>query len=214
MAINLRARIRLYKLRWITWQVNLAHRIIKDASPGDEEVHKTIEDMEAAKLTLERRWLFTVIGQALSSWALIEENLVAIAAMLLRIERQEAGLILYSIINFNTWLSIIEELFKMKDEYTELISEWHKISDRLRGLKTTRDNLAHQTVYYGGRDKDVALRPAPFDVRTQSQRHKPLGIEEIFKYSEDLTPVQATLTRLIEIMAPIYAATLLKKSSL
>jgi hypothetical protein len=81
MAINLRARIRLYKLRWITWQVNLAHRIIKDASPGDEEVHKTIEDMEAAKLTLERRWLFTVIGQALSSWALIEENLVAIAAM-------------------------------------------------------------------------------------------------------------------------------------
>jgi hypothetical protein len=47
---------------------------------------------------------YRAAGQALTAWAQMEEKLVLLAAMLLMTRPIKAGLILYSAINFNTWL--------------------------------------------------------------------------------------------------------------
>src|SRR5882757_11102239 len=52
--------------------------------------------------------LFTITGNALSSWARMEQKLVMIACCLLRTNKVEkAGVVMYSIINFSVWLSLI-----------------------------------------------------------------------------------------------------------
>jgi hypothetical protein len=45
--------------------------------------------------------MFNAIGAALSGWAQMEGALVGVLSLLLRTPSQKAGLILYSVINFN-----------------------------------------------------------------------------------------------------------------
>ena len=71
------------------------------------ETGEPIDDPEA------RRGLYTRVGQAISFWASMETRLVTIAALLLGTSEQKAGLLMYSIMNFNVWLIIIDELFSM-----------------------------------------------------------------------------------------------------
>src|ERR1700732_5442731 len=148
MPSSLRAMVRRFQLRLKARQLTLTKLLIKDTTSNAGEADELIAEAEAKERDSGRQWLYTTVGHALSSWAIIEENLVVIATLLLRLSPSEAGLILYSIINFNTWLSIIGELFKMEEGYEKLIPEWNRFSNRLRRLKTIRDNLAHQTVVY------------------------------------------------------------------
>jgi hypothetical protein len=77
-----------------------------------------------------RRALFANVGLALSQWAGMEDLLVGIASLLLRThEGAKVGIILYSIVNFGTWLSIIGELFSQEPRYVTLKSRWNKISE-------------------------------------------------------------------------------------
>jgi hypothetical protein len=57
---------------------------------------------------------------------------------------------MYSIINFNVWLSIIDELLLLDTRYSKTKSKWNGISSKLRGLKDTRDRLAHHTARFRG----------------------------------------------------------------
>jgi hypothetical protein len=91
--------------------------------------------------------LFRAVGQALSFWAQMEENLVPIAGMLLRTEFEMAGLVMYSIINFCVRLTIITDLFSMSNHYSSLKPRWTKIFEKLRKMQDTRDRLAHHTIY-------------------------------------------------------------------
>jgi hypothetical protein len=58
--------------------------------------------------SVHRRALFTNVGLALSQWAGMEDLLVGISCLLLRThEATKVGIILYTIANHHTWLSII-----------------------------------------------------------------------------------------------------------
>ena len=59
---------------------------------------------------------YAIIGKSITAWSTTESILVTIATMLLDTRPEKAGLVLYSINNFHTWLSIIEELFAIDHE--------------------------------------------------------------------------------------------------
>jgi hypothetical protein len=94
----------------------IRNKILDDSDVTDKEERRArfdAEDVEAgAKTTADLETaLFTEVGKALSFWASLEEILVGIASLLLSNSLQKAGVVMYSIINFGTWLGIITELF-------------------------------------------------------------------------------------------------------
>jgi hypothetical protein len=85
-------------------------------------------------------------GHAITGWALMEEKLVLIASMLLKTTPEKAGLVFFSIINFQSWITIITELWELDQEFTPLQRRWNKLSERLRSEKDNRDRLAHHYI--------------------------------------------------------------------
>jgi hypothetical protein len=149
--------------------------------------------------------VFTSVGQALSIWARMEEMLVAIAGLLLDTRFTKAGAVLYSIINFNVWLSLIDELFVLEPNYNAHKPRWNKISERLRGLKDTRDRLAHHTAYFrdiGG----TALRPGRLDTRRKSLKYQPLDFEQISTFIISVSDALQDLAELLNAMTGVLNA--------
>ena len=115
--------------------------------------------------SVHRQALFMNVGLALSQSTEMEELLIGIVCLLLRThEANKVGTVMYSIISFPVWLSIIDELFLLEPLYSTLKPRWNKINKRLRGMKKTRDRLAHHTLYYGDEATTLAggtqLRPS------------------------------------------------------
>jgi hypothetical protein len=120
---------------------------------------RALDKTESAKskarfLEIDERWktgrereLFAAVGQGLSAWAHLETSLVIITGILLSTNFTKAGIIIYSIINFNVKLSIITELFAVEPKYSALKSQWNRKIKSLRQLNDTRDRLAHHTVH-------------------------------------------------------------------
>ena len=96
-----------------------------------------------------------LLGRALTAWAKMEESLVVIVMHLLRVHPEKAGLLMYSIINFNTWLFIINDLFEMDKTLGHFRSKFGKISERIRRVKDRRDQIAHYSIRM-----DSVRRPA------------------------------------------------------
>jgi hypothetical protein len=177
-------------------------------------------DQEAGEKwkSLHRQALFTNVGLALSQWGGMEDLLVGIASLLLRThEGEKVGIILYSIVNFGTWLSIIEELFSVEPRYFTLKPRWNKISSKLRGLKDTRDRLAHHTIYYGDKATtiagDTSLRPARFDIRQKSKKYQPLDHDQISKFIDSVGKEVESLTALLNAMTDILNQETSQKTS-
>jgi hypothetical protein len=160
---------------------------------------------------------YASIGKSITAWSTTESILVTIAAMLLDTQSEKAGLVLYSINNFHTWLSIIEELFAIDPQFTLLRPEWIAISSRLRKLNDTRVSLAHHALgpgkgfeHFAETDNDdlsgifPTLRPASSDTRTKSKKHKPIGLEQLSEFIHDLATTQKLMTTLINRMLPIH----------
>lgn len=211
-AIRMYVRFHLLKLYWraIDARIALLKRTVDglDDKPIVAELKSSLAEMDQKTSDQHRNQLYTAVGQALSSWAATEEVLVAIASLLLRsAEIVKVGVIMYSIINFNAWLGIIDELFLQEPLYTSLKPKWNKISNRLRGLKKTRDRLAHHTIYYGDKvatlTGDTSLRPGRFDTRQESQKYQPLDVDQIFKFTDSVTELSQDLTALFVAMTEL-----------
>jgi hypothetical protein len=156
------------------------------------------------------RWaLYTSVGQALSQWAKMEDSLIAIASLLLRTsEATKVGVVMYSIVNFSVWLSVIDELFLLEPLYSPLKkSRWNKIMERLKGLKETRDRLAHHTIYSGDQAAtlagDTSLKPGRFDTRQRSQKYRPLDYDQISKFMDSVSNIVVDLTALLNAMTDL-----------
>jgi hypothetical protein len=217
---DIRSRFELWKarqqLRGALALFNLIRPLVIRAG-SQEQKEKLVPEWEAfdqeatGRINATHRWaLFTSVGQSLSHWAGMEESLVAITTLLLRShEANKVGIILYSIINFNTWLGIIGELFSQEPLYSPLKPRWNKISERLRGLKDVRDRLAHHTIHYGDKattDKGAtSLRPGRFDIRQKSQKYEPLEVDQIFAFGDSLGKVQEDLTALLNAMTALLS---------
>jgi hypothetical protein len=162
---------------------------------------------------------YRLIGECITVWSHGEGVLVDIAAMLLETDREKAGLVRYSINNFHTWLSIIEELFTLEPRYSLLRSDWIKISDRLKKCNNTRVSLAHHALGPGkgfehfveSDDGDFSaifprLRPNPSDSRTKSKKHTPVGMQELSTFTTEMGEILEKINDLSDQMIPIYLA--------
>jgi hypothetical protein len=154
------------------------------------------EDDEIAK---RRARMWAAVGTAISTWALMEGGLVWLLTTLLRIDAypDKAGVILYSINNFPTWLTIIDELMVLDTKLSDHRSQWNKLDSRLRALNDTRVRLAHHTAM-GVDHSEVSLRPPIYDVRTKSNKYSPLDEDEIREFIKKVGDVSLQLMRLIE----------------
>jgi hypothetical protein len=148
----------------------------------------------------------------------MEEMLVGIAGLLLgRAELSKVGIIMYSIVNFNTWLSIIGDLFAQDTVYITLLPKWNKLSSRLRGLKETRDRLAHHTIYYGDNastiPSDTSLRPGRFDFRKNARKYQPPDFSQISIFKLSLDQIHNELTMLLKTMTDLLNTDLLNREN-
>jgi hypothetical protein len=148
--------------------------------------------------------LYLVVGSALTSWAAMEEATVFILAKLLRTEADKAGLILYSTINFNVWISIIDELFAIDDVHSTLKPKWNKLAERMRRLKDDRDRIAHHPVSKNDLNASVfaqpALRPSDLDIRQKSLKYKPMANDDIMDFSSKVHTLSRDLLSLAQMM--------------
>lgn len=138
----------------------------------------------------------------------MEELLIGITGLLLRTsEFWKVGTIMYSIVSFPVWLGIIDDLFLLEPRYITLKPKWNKLSNRLRGLKETRDRLAHHTLYSGDKAAteagDTSLRPGRFDIRQKVQKYQPLDYDQISKFIDHTGKVQDDLRALLNAMTAI-----------
>lgn len=157
------------------------------------------EALAQSKVFREDR-IFSAVGHALSMWARMEEGLVAIAGALLRTPFDKAGIIMYSMINFNVWLSIIDELFSIDPLLKKLKPKWNQVSVDLRAIKDIRDRLAHDTIYdreFDKVDSEKALRPGRLDLRSKSRSHKPMSVDQIWEFYHSVARVGDRITALL-----------------
>jgi hypothetical protein len=183
---------------------------MNDEMPTEEEI-KEFEELQEQFEDAH----YVTIGKGITAWSGMENILVLIAAMLLDTPAERAGLVFYSINNFHTWLSLIDELFAMNTSFQALRSEWTPIAERLKKLNDTRVRLAHHAVQSGKRVLDLvegdtgevlnpSLRASQFDTRSKSKKHAPLKFEQLVAFVVDLVPVTERLVELMNKMAPIH----------
>jgi len=193
----------------------IRNKILDDSDVTDKEKQRArfdVEDMEAgAKTTADAEAaLFTEVGKALSSWASLEAILVGVASLLLSNSVQKAGVVMYSIINFGTWLGIITELFPHEELYTHLKPKWDKLTSRLRALKDIRDRLAHHSAFKSDTPAKIfkltSIAPSPYDVRAKSLRYLPLSLLEIREFNAAVLDMMRDLTALVLEMEAIKSA--------
>lgn len=149
--------------------------------------------------------LFSTAGRALTTWAKMEEALVLMTSILLRVPPEKAGLVMYSIFNFATWLSVINGLFELDEKLSQHKRRWTKISERLRKIKDQRDQLAHHAVNADSA-KDPVLAPPDLDVRRKSKLQKPLDIEEVQNFTLTVMSITDDILVLMRAMNATLAA--------
>jgi hypothetical protein len=213
---RLQGRLEILRLRAKLALLNLLRPIVIKLGSQDEKEQFAAEwathDQEIGEKwrSVHRQRLFTFVGLALSEWAGMEDSLVAITSLLLRThEANKVGIILYSIINPNTWLQIIGDLFSQEPLYISLKPRWNKIGERIRNLNDTRVRLAHHTIYYGDKATtlagDTSLKPGQFDIRPKSQKHRfdPLDYDQISEFIDSVGEIVKDLTALLNSMTTL-----------
>jgi hypothetical protein len=154
----------------------------------------------------EKGVMYVVVGQALGAWAQMEEELVVIVEILLLGPGDgKAGVIMYSIINFNVWLTVINDLYTQEPRLASLKPRWNKISARIRKIKDVRDRLAHEPTHLEkgimpGRHATPSLRPSKFDVRPKTRKYAPLISTEIMDFTMAVASISFDLVVLANDM--------------
>jgi hypothetical protein len=80
------------------------------AEPEEQPNPEDIREFEELQSQFEETY-YSSVGKGISAWSRNEGLLVAVGALLLDTTFEKAGLVFYSVINFHTWLTIIDELF-------------------------------------------------------------------------------------------------------
>jgi hypothetical protein len=162
-------------------------------------------DANGSNLMEEEYWaekgsFYVAVGQAISVWASMETKLVYIFSLLLGIAPERAGLIMYSIINFMTWLNLITDLFASEPVFKQFSGGWNKKLERLKALNDTRTRLAHHTSLRQT-DGPIGLRPSQLDTRSKSLAYHPLTVDEVHDFSAKVVAIHKEITELFEAMA-------------
>jgi hypothetical protein len=135
------------------------------------------------------------VGMAISHWAFMETRLVQICARLLGTSDERAGVMLYSIMNFHSWLNIIDDLFLLIPSYSKQKTAWGKESTKLRAMADIRNRLAHHTALGVG---SPTLKPSTLDARSKSKKHAPLTVQEIVDFDKAVNMMNEALLAIFE----------------
>jgi hypothetical protein len=193
--------------------------VADDDEVAREELAKVKAEVEetAAKIT---HTFHLAIGRAITIWSRMEGSLVHIAAWILDSRVNKVGLVFYSINNFHTWLSIIDELFAIDPNYIPLRTKWTKIQSRLIKLNDVRVRLAHHALEKGADlsqiteenyaeivddnfDPFPSLRPNRLDTRAKWKK-KSVDLEELTTFKEQLLDTIEEMGELMKLMGPIH----------
>lgn len=155
------------------------------------ELRTDIDQIRSDLSETNRDIFYAATGQALTVWARMEEELVILAALLLPVMTEKAGLMMYSIINFNVWLTIIDELFNLELSYSEFRSRWHKIAERLRKEKDNRDRLAHHPISHDPKGPALS-KPPRLDTRQKAKSFTPLTLRQATDFALRVTRLRKT----------------------
>lgn len=146
-----------------------------------------------------REVYYTGVGQSISAWANMETTIVRIFALVMHTTDEKAGLVLYSIMNFNTWLAVTSELMALDKKYSEFTDSWNKKAERLRSLNDTRVRLAHHTVWESD-PNDWGVKPSRLDTRAKAKKYKALSIGDLKDFSDKQEKISIELFDLCETM--------------
>jgi hypothetical protein len=135
------------------------------------------------------------VGLAISHWAFMETRLVQICARLLGASDERTGVMLYSIMNFHSWLNIIDDLFLLTPSYSKEKTAWGKESAKLRAMADIRNRLAHHTALGVG---SPTLKPSALDARSKSKKHTPLTRQEITDFAQAINTMNEALQAIFE----------------
>jgi hypothetical protein len=169
------------------------------ANPATDDIK---DDDEQRKLVLS---IYEEVGRGISTWAAAEMRLVQIVARLLGTAEDKAGLILYSINNFYTWVTIIDGLFAAS-EFAEAKKLWSNLASDLKSQNDIRVRLAHQSLHVDiwkngqGDLKFVisGLRPVALDTRPKQKGLRPLELSEIKKFTDTVASLQIKLAKVVQ----------------
>jgi hypothetical protein len=170
-----------------------------------QQIREQIKPMSVALID-QAKTFYGVVGQGISHWSHMEERLIQVAARLLRTTEAKAGLVMYSIINFNVWLQIIDDLFVMDGTYPTSFKMWRRVLKALKKEKDIRDRLAHHALsqereaYKHTKGIQAYLRPAKSDTRNKSKQMKPLTILEIVDFTGSVGDIHSMLILLLQQM--------------
>lgn len=180
-----------------------------ESKPTKEEITR----FEELKARAQKHFYF-LVGASITAWSNMEGLLVYVATMLLDTDPQKAGLVLYST-NFNSWLTIIHDLFNIDPSYHPLRSDWNDIEKKLRGLNDVRVQLAHHAVNESTlvaaeaassdfMDLLPSLKANNLDMRSKTQKQGALQGDELAKFIKNLGRVVDAIKTLTGQMTPIY----------
>lgn len=186
-----------------------AARILNDPEAHFRDLQEKSNEIERRLNETGQKVVFGNVGLAISSWARMEEMLVVIVAMLLRVPNEKAGLVMYSILNFNSWIEIINVLFELDDQFRPFRRKWSKIGERIRSMKDQRDQLAHHSIEH----TSIVIRASILDVRTKTKKQRPLDANEIVEFSNTVTAIALDLVKLAEAMSEILRDVSPRKSA-
>ena len=183
---------------------------LKTLNKGLKGHEDQVEKLRQASLEVETelnstrgRILFNTIGRALTAWAKMEEFLVFVVALALPAKPARAGLIMYSILNFNVWLSLIHDLMEDSDLYAPMLPRWNKISERIRRIKDLRDRLAHHSV----KAADAQLVPSQLDTRSKTRSMQPLDYNEVMEFTDAVLAICNDLEKFVmDMYEPLPAS--------
>jgi hypothetical protein len=149
---------------------------------------------------------YAAVGRGISSWSKMEEDLVRIAARLLRSKERKVGLVMYSI-NFYAWIQVIDDLFVLDGSYPRSLDLWRGMVKSLKGENDVRVQLAHHAIFHdallmilGMGGMQVRLQAARLDTRTKTRRNKPLVTSEIEDFSMRVEKLHARVKVLLARM--------------
>jgi hypothetical protein len=159
-----------------------------------------LKDLEGNKWAL----LNYATGRAITGWALMEESLVLLASLLLRTTIEKTGLIFFSIINFQVWITTITELFEIDEDFKLFQRRWNKLSERLRAEKDNRDRLAHHYIMsknVSGNPLGVPIKIASrIDMRSKSRKSSPMTLDQVLEFRTRIDAIADDLHNLIRDM--------------
>ena len=188
--------------------IKAVFRPFKSLEEITKNTQRRIEELSELQKISETETLYWTVGRALTVWATMEEAIVIVISLLLRVPPNKAGVVMYSIHSFGPWVQIPNDLFDLDETLKPFKKRFNQIYEGIRALKDQRDQLAHHSVK--GSVDSAFVQASHMDLRTKSKKQRPLSVSEVLAFTHDILDATNKLKDLIEAMQDALKSSLQK----